>query len=600
MNLSTGGNEPAIIVKDLSFRYADAQRWVLRAISFSVGQGETLLLLGPSGSGKSTLALCLNGLIPQQIEGEMQGEVRVTAPLPPDAGQQPAGAPRLGGGGAEAFVGEVFQDPETQMVMPRVDEEVAFGLENFAVPQAEMPPRIAAALALAGLQDKARAWVDNLSGGQKQRLALAAVLALQPAILVLDEPTANLDPAATRTFFQNLARLKAELGITIVLIEHRLDAVLPLVDRVLALGRDGQVLAQGTPQKVFSGQGAALEAEGVWLPMTCRLTSALRAAGLALDDCPLSLDGLAAELRAARLWSATTPSLPKPDATTEASRSIDARSMAAISIENLSFAYPDSPPVLRDVTMSVERGAFFALVGANGSGKTTLAKHMVGLLRPASGSIMLLGQDTRRQSTGDLARQAGYVFQNPEHQFVTERVADELAYSLRGRWSDDEIARRVQDLLQRFGLQGYADENPFALSQGQKRRLSVATMVALEQPILILDEPTFGQDQQSTAALMGTLQALHAAGTTILFVTHDMQLVAEYASRVAVMDAGQVIFAGAPRELFGRADILQRASLTLPPLADLSQRLGLPPLLTVDEWVEAASAAGRASRSSHA
>jgi energy-coupling factor transport system ATP-binding protein len=249
--------------------------------------------------------------------------------------------------------------------------------------------------------------------------------------------------------------------------------------------------------------------------------------------------------------------------------------------------------VLRDADLSVQRGRFFALVGENGSGKTTLAKHLVGLLRPSGGTISILGRDALRQSKGDLARQVGYVFQNPEHQFVTERVGDELAYSLRGRFTTDEIDRRVHDLLETFGLQGYEDENPFALSQGQKRRLSVATMVALDQPILILDEPTFGQDQQSTAALMGTLQALHEAGVTILFITHDMQLVAEYADAVAVMKDGQVIFEGTPRSLFERADILRQTSLVMPPLAELSRRLGLPPLLTVDDWVEWAEAVTR-------
>jgi len=206
-------------------------------------------------------------------------------------------------------------------------------------------------------------------------------------------------------------------------------------------------------------------------------------------------------------------------------------------------------------------------------------------LRPAQGSISILGKDTRRQSRGDLARQVGYVFQNPEHQFVAEQVRDELAYSLRGRFSEAEIARRVAGLLHTFGLEGYEEANPFSLSQGQKRRLSVATMVALEQPVLVLDEPAFGQDQQSTAALMSTLAGLHDAGVTIVFITHDMQLAAEYADEAAVMCTGELIFRGTPRQLFAHPEIMQRASLILPPLSELSHRLGLPPLLSVEEWV---------------
>ncbi len=709
----------AVAVENLSFRYADSERWVLRDVRLSARAGETLLILGPSGCGKSTLALCLNGLIPHLIEGEMTGSVLVwgappmwstTSPdveiAPPvreessrttattDSSHSTTAAGDDARGGSRrletsystatmdsshstvhtAFVGEVFQDPETQMVMPHVDEEVAFGLEGLGIPPAEMPALISAALKLVGLDDRPRAWVDALSGGQKQRLALAAVLALRPGVLVLDEPTANLDPQATASFYATLARLKADLGITVVLIEHQLDAVLPLVDRIVAMNRQGQVIGQGTPHEVFATYGDELEREGVWLPMTCRLMTALRERGWPVAGCPLTMDEVEASLRdmwstTLRMWSTTSPDVAiapsrqeelarATAATTDSSHSTTAagddiargstrrletsystsattaagddiargstrrletscstsatatsgdgamgitrrressystsaaaessHATAAIDMRDVTFAYPDSPPALRNVSLQIARGRFFAIVGANGSGKTTLAKHLVGLLRPSSGALSVLGQETRRRSPAEMAQQVGYVFQNPEHQFVTERVADELAYSLRGRWPQEEIERRVKELLTTFGLQGYEDENPFALSQGQKRRLSVATMVALDQPILILDEPTFGQDQQSTTALMATIQQLHDAGTTVIFITHDMQLVATYADEVAVMNEGQIIFQGAPRTIFAQPDILQRASLMLPPLAALARRLGLAPLLTVAEWV---------------
>jgi energy-coupling factor transport system ATP-binding protein len=607
----------AITVSDLSFRYADSERWALRNVSLTIGTGDTTLILGPSGCGKSTLALCLNGLIPTVIEGDMTGEVAwpttESSRTAPDTRYPIPDTPR-------PFIGQVFQDPETQVVMPRVDEEVAFGLENMGVPAAEMPARIADALELVGLDDRPRAWVDDLSGGQKQRLALASVLALQPAVIVLDEPSANLDPAATVVFYETLARLKAELGMTIVLIEHRLDAVMPLVDSIVAMNRQGEVIAQGAPHEIFAAHGDELEREGVWLPMTCRLMTALHARGWPVDNCPLTMDEVEASLR--RVGRATSTGVTAPrspqswgvggetqgtdgadarspqswgadgetqgtdgaDARSPQSWGVGGRSTAAIALHNVSFAYPESSPALRDVSLEIAQGRFFAIVGANGSGKTTLAKQLVGLLRPTSGTIAVLGQDTRQRSAGEIAREVGYVFQNPEHQFVTERVADELAYSLRGRWPQDEIERRVKDLLAVFGLEGREDENPFALSQGQKRRLSVATMAALDQPILILDEPTFGQDQQSTTALMSTLQKLHANGTTIIFITHDMQLVAEYADEALVMDAGRMIFQGAPRDLFQQPGVLQQASLVLPPLAELARRLDLPPMLTIEEW----------------
>ena len=566
---------PPIAVEHLRFRYAGAERSVLNDISFNVAEGETVLLLGPSGCGKSTLVLCLNGLIPHEIDGEMAGEVRIWG----------RSTRELQIGELCRQVGEVFQDPETQMVMPRLDEEIAFGLENLAMAPEQMPERITQALAQAGLQDRPRAWVDDLSGGQKQRLALAAALAVQPRILVLDEPTANLDPLATVSFFEALARLKSALGITIVLIEHRLDTVMPIVDRVVALSREGAVLAQGAPAEVFVAHGAALEAEGIWRPAACRLMQALATAGLAVSGCPLTLDEAEAALCAAGAGQHVLPAAT-PDTRQQARPTESDVDAPAVEIHHLSFAYGAGAAALSDVTLRIASGSFFALVGANGSGKTTLAKHLVGLLRPTQGTVAILGKDAHRQSRGDLARQVGYVFQNPEHQFVAERVADELAYSLRGRFLDSEIERRVAGLLRTFGLEGFEGANPFALSQGQKRRLSVATMVALDQPILVLDEPAFGQDQQSTLALMSTLSALNDAGTTVIFITHDMQLAAEYADEVAVMSEGRLIYQGSPRRLFEQAELMQQASLVLPPLAELARRLGLPPLLTVREWVQ--------------
>lgn len=560
----------AIVVDRLRFRYPDMERWVLDEVSLVAQPGETVLLLGPSGSGKSTLALCLNGLIPHLIEGDLQGDVLVW-------GRSTAGQP------VSALcqqVGEVFQDPEAQLVMPRVAEEVAFGLENLALPPETMEARIEPALEQVGLLGRRQEWVEALSGGQKQRLALAAVLALRPSILVLDEPTANLDPRATREFFQTLRELKAGLEVTIILIEHRLEQALPLTDRVVVLNRAGRAVASGTPAEVFERYWGTLEQEGVWLPATCRLALALRHRGWPLAGCPLSV--AEAELALASL-------LPRPPAVNSGDfvpvPAIPENTPPAVAVDDLHYAYPGRLPVLQGVRLRVAPGRFLALVGANGSGKTTLASHLVGLLRPDRGTVRVLGRDTGRQSPRQLAQQVGYVFQNPEHQFVTERVADELAYSLRGRWGEAETERRVQNLLQTFGLAGYAEANPFALSQGQKRRLSVATMVALEQPVLVLDEPTFGQDRHSAAALMGILKSLQAAGTTIVFISHDMQLVAEYANEVAVMVEGQVHFQGSPADLFRQPELLAAAGLDRPPLAELGWRLGRSDLLTVEDWL---------------
>ncbi len=555
-------------VTGLSFRYAASPRWVLRDVDLTAHAGETLLLLGPSGCGKSTLALCLNGLIPAAIAGEMLGEVWVG-----EHSTRAASAAQLC-----QMVGEVFQDPETQLIMPRADEEVAFGLENLAVPAHEMPERIAEALAEVGMLGQRRAWVDALSGGQKQRLALAAVLALRPSVLVLDEPTANLDPAATTAFFETLRRLRTTVGPTIVLIEHRLDTALPLADRVVALDQAGTVMAAGTPQAVFSGHAEALAQQGVWLPAACRLARALAAAGRPLPACPISLAEATSVLGPLLAATPDPPEIPPAEP-------LPAGAENAIEVEEVEFAHAGGPPILRQVNFHLRRGAFCALVGGNGAGKTTLARQLIGLLRPTRGRIRVLGRDVQRLSISELGKQVGYVFQNPEHQFVSERVADELAFSLRGRWGMAETRRRAEQLLHVFGLEDYADANPFALSQGQKRRLSVATMVALEQPILILDEPTFGQDQRTAAALMELLRDLHARGTTILLITHDMELVAEHAQEVAVIWDGWILYHGPTRDLFRRPNLLQQAALGMPPLARLGQWVGHPELVTLRDWI---------------
>ena len=562
--------EYGIRVNALHFRYADSSTAVLNGIAMEIQPGETVLLLGPSGCGKSTFALCLNGLIPDEIPGDFSGEIWIG---PYMTGHTPAMRLRQ-------QVGIVFQDPETQLVMPRVDEEVAFGLENLAIPEEMMRTRVEEALSQVGLAERVRARVETLSGGQKQRLALASVLAMQPAVLILDEPTANLDPAATRSFYRTLQALKHTTKATILLIEHRVDAVLPLVDRVVVLGKEGRVIAAGTPREIYATDGTLPYHAGIWLPSSCHLARALKSVGWPLEGCPLTIEEMEHAIRTVQpslLRSEIAPDTP----TLPVSSGFD----TAISAEGVHFTYPDGTVALRDVHLRVPRGSFFALVGANGSGKTTLAKILVGLLPAQKGTITILGQVLTPRHRFQIARQVGYVFQNPEHQFITERVRDELAYSLDSSLDAEEQRRRIDSLLERFGLREYADFNPFSLSQGQKRRLSIATMVAMEQPILILDEPTFGQDYQSAQEVMSVLHALQQEGTTIFCITHDMQLVADYAHEVAVMAQGRIIFHGTPRALFRRPEVLSQAGLDLPPLAALSARLGLNGLYTVEDWL---------------
>ena len=571
---------PVLEVRGFSCRYPDSGTWVLQDLDFTVNRGETLLILGPSGCGKSTLAISLKGLIPHTIEAEVRGTILV---------EGRAITQETFSGETISHMGVVFQDPETQLVMPRVVEEIAFGLENICVPTDRMEPRIFSALQEVGLEQEKMRYTDTLSRGQMQRLALGAVLVMEPSLLILDEPTANLDPLGSSRFFTTLARLKQERKVTIVLIEHRIDLALPLVDRVLIINSRGKIIADGEPRSVFGKDTSRLEEEGIWLPAAVRIAEELRLSGLSLDSSPLFLKEsekiFGALLKqgpgARRENPLEGSSVPECRVLTctggpVSGKRVETTGMPAIEVKRVGYTYPRGTRALREVTLSIDHGSFLALVGANGSGKTTLARLLCGLLHPQVGSIFLLGREIRRVTRSQLVHTIGYVFQNPEHQFVTEKVYDELAYSLKRHVPDDEVDKRIEGLIRTFALEGYEEANPFSLSQGQKRRLSVATMIALDQPILILDEPTFGQDMVSARALMKLVEHLHKRGITILFITHDMALVLDYAQEVAVMNDGQIIFRGTPAELFQGDKVLASASLAPPFEVRLGRRLGDP------------------------
>lgn len=531
-----------------------------------IGRGESVLLLGPSGSGKSTLALTLNGLIPHIVGGTMEGCVEIA-----EADTRSTTVAEL-----SQRVGIIFQDPESQFVTMSVEDEIAFGLENLQVPAEQMDQRIQEALNRVGIGEFRRRRVDALSGGEKQRLATAAVLAMRPEILVFDEPTANLDPVGTREVFETIARLKESGGYTLIIIEHKLDAVIHLIDRVVALDGNGTVLASGTPREVFNTNATQLLEAGIWMPQTALLAEHLRRRGIGLDPFPVTLDQAEEALR--RLGSTHSGSGLHSEAVEqhpeiEESPDLALENQHSVKVRKLHFSYGRAT-ILKSVNLSVRQGDYLAIVGANGAGKTTLALHLIDALHPPRNCVSHNGVDVTQIPALDLIRQVGYVFQNPEHQFITNSVADEVSFGLRRmELPADEIDTRVGSLLEQFGLAHVSSANPFTLSHGEKRRLSVATMLAVGQKTLILDEPTFGQDLRNSSRLMNTLDELHAAGRTVIIITHDMSLVARHARSCAVMCEGEIIFHGSTQELFSNREVLDRAALAPPPLAELAQRV---------------------------
>ncbi len=546
-------------LRDVAITHLDAARATPSAVSLDVRPGEVVLLLGPSGSGKSTLALALNGLVPHAVPATVEGTVRV-------AGQDAATATVAQ---LALTVGMVFQDPDAQLITGTLLDEVCFGPENLRLPVGVVLSRAEAALRRMGLWERRHESPDVLSGGGRQRLAIACALAMGSPVLVLDEPTANLDPRGVDDVYAALREIVAEGDRALVLVEHNLDAAMGLVERVVVLDGEGCLVADGPVDEVLRARAPELHALGVWLPTATLAALRLRDAGYPFARLPLTPAELREALEAmpAR-GAASVPRSPERDA-----------DMPLLHIEGLRLSRGRTP-VLHGIDLAVAAGEFVAVVGANGAGKTTLIQAIAGVLRPPRRTVRIDGLDVRRAGARTLSRHVGFVFQNPEHQFVTTTVFDEIAHGLRAqRLGDAEVRRRTEDLLTRFGLIDKADVHPFLLSGGQKRRLSVGTALVGGARLLVLDEPTFGQDRARADELLALLDDLREEGTTIVVVTHDMQVVAEHADRLVVVDDGRIAADGPVVDVFSDAALIARSGLRAPPLREAFAGLARHPEL---------------------
>lgn len=557
----TAGALPAIEAEKLTFRYDGQAEPVFRGLSFSVQQGSTALFLGPSGCGKSTLMYCLNRLYPDAVDGTLEGTVKVN-------GRDIAG---LSPGQACREVGIVFQDPDSQFCMTRVDEEVAFGLENLGVPRSMMDERIHRTLEQAGLLDVRNERIHTLSGGMKQKLAAACALAADPRILILDEPTAQLDPWSARMLARWLGQLQRERELTLLLVEHRLDEWIEGVDQCIVLDAEGRRTGEGTPRACFTAHGERFASLGIWMPTVTGLAREIGKSGaLRRGELPIT-EGqfLEAVARPAEVLSQLEERLHTPlppDRTVHAS--------ASLSVRGLTVRI-GSRTVLRRIDLDCRPGELTAIIGKNGSGKTTLLQHLAGIGgKPSAGAALLNGRPIADTPQPEWRRHIGYVFQNPEHQFVTLTVFDEAAFGMRLQRLPEELIReKVHRLLMEIGLDGYEDANPFSLSQGQKRRLSAATMLADEQSWLLLDEPTFGQDARTSEQIMRLLRQRIHCGASVVMVSHDMGLVQQYADRVVLVIDGEIRYDGTPSELWEQHRLLEEGGILPPVLARLRARL---------------------------
>ena len=551
--------EAMIELKDFSFQYKAQSEPTLKNLNLTIYKGEKVLIVGPSGSGKSTIGQCLNGIIPNIYKGTSSGQFLIQ--------------------GKEAFdlsiyekshlVSTVLQDTDGQFIGLSVAEDLAFALENDMVELGTMKERVqswAERLDLMKLLDHRP---QDLSGGQKQRVSLAGVLIDESPILLFDEPLANLDPKSGQDIIDLIDQIHEEQGTTTIIIEHRLEDVLYRpVDRVILINQ-GQVLFNGRPDELL--RTTLLAENGIREPL---YLTTLRQLGQDIDQLE-HLDRLEdIEL------TGVNRSIP------EATFTKTGEAEELLKLEQISFAYQENHPILKNISLSIPKGQRLAIVGKNGAGKSTLAKAICGFIT-TDGQYTSRGEDIKQESVKERAERVGYVLQNPNQMISTNMIFDEVALGLRLRGiSEEDIKERVYQALKTCGLYEFRKWPISALSYGQKKRVTIASILVLGPEILVLDEPTAGQDQRNYTDIMEFLDSLQEKGHTIVMITHDMQLMLDYSDRALVVSDGQILADLSPAELFTHPDILQEANLKETSIFALANRLGMDPLALTQFYMQ--------------
>lgn len=563
---------PLLELRGYSFQYRAQSEPTLHDIDLTVRRGEKIAIVGASGSGKSTLLAVLNGLIPHHHRGTASGTVRV-------AGKDPARVPLVE---TASVVGTVLQDSNSQFVGLTVAEDIAFSLENQQAPREEMPSRIARAAELAGIEDRLDASPQDLSGGQKQRVAIAGVLVDDVEVLLLDEPLANLDPATGRAAVELIDALHRDHGRTVLIVEHRLEDVLHRdVDRIVLMA-DGRIVADRPPDELLAS--GLLEQHGIRPPLH---VAALRHAGAPVTAAQRpsragDIELTPAQIAAVRRW-AEEDAAPKgagsaADGATPAPT--DGAPPPALGLREVRCEIPVGPErsavVLDGITAQVRRGEMIGVLGSNGAGKSTLARVVCGFERLTAGQLRIGGADARGWSLAERGERVGFVLQEPGQMLSRPLVSEEIALGMRARgMPEEEIARRSAEVVAACGLSPFRSWPVSALSHGQKKRVSIAAVLALDPDLLILDEPTAGQDFAHYSEFMTFLRGLHEAGTTVVLITHDMHLALEHTERVLVLSQGRLLADADPAVVLTDPELSAGADLVTTGLYDLARRCGI-------------------------
>ncbi|HFQ5065322.1 TPA: ABC transporter ATP-binding protein [Vibrio vulnificus] len=540
---------------NFSFRYESLDKPTLRNINLRIEKGEKIVIIGPSGSGKSTLGQCLNGLIPHAIKGEVSGSLTIN-------GQETAAF------AMHQFteqVGTVLQDTDSQFVGLSIGEDIAFALENQLTSNIEMYSLVKATAKMVDLEQMLQRSPHDLSGGQKQRVSLAGILVDDVDILLFDEPLAALDPKTGKRTIEIIDELHRKTGKTVVIIEHRLEDVLHRhVDRIILMD-GGEIMADTTPDELLASP--LLVQYGIREPL---YLTALKSAGchLALDDHPSSLS----ELPLANYQHAMADWFHQANTTSN-----HIRSETLLDVRNLTYSYDGEKNALEGVSFNVQRGEFVSILGKNGSGKSTITKLIMGVIEPDDGTMHLNGQDLSELTIFERSQKVGVVMQNPNHMISHHMIFDEVAFGLRNRgWDEQQVNDKVLEVLELCGLSKYRHWPIEALSYGQKKRVTIASILALEPELLILDEPTAGQDYRNYTSMLSFIEKLNRElGITVVIISHDMHLVLEYTTRSIVIADSQLVADAPMTDVFSNPALLDRANLTTTSLYELATRLNI-------------------------
>ncbi|MGK7940483.1 MAG: ABC transporter ATP-binding protein [Crocosphaera sp.] len=556
----------------VSYFYPNSKEPVLRDISLEVYEGEFLGLIGATGAGKTTLCLTLNGIVPQFYGGHFFGYVTVAGL---DTLKQPVSH-------LAAYVGAVFEDPETQLISTSVENEIAFALENLCVEREEIIARIPHVLEAVRLEGTENKHPQELSGGQKQRLAIAAALALQPRLLILDEPTSQLDPIGSMEVFSTVQELNKELGVTIVMVSHAAEEMAEFSHRLIVLS-EGEVIATGKPQEIYS-EIELLERHYLRPPQVAKTFYDMKQRGLNIANIPVTLE---AGIKGLKQLTNLTNIIQKIDV-----ESVRENKNPLLSTNHLTHIYENGTEALQNISLNIYEGEYCLIIGQNGAGKSTLVKHFLNLLQPTKGTVKIRDKDTKILTVSDLAKSIGYVGQNPDNQIFSMTVEEEVTFALNNVGYDKKtIEKKVTQTLEEMGLLHHRNDHPLSLPKGDRARIIIAAILAMEPDIIIFDEPTTGQDYKGSRAILEVSRQLHKMGKTIIVITHHLYLMPDYAERVIIMGKGTLLLDAPIREAYHQTDLLKSTYLTPPQAVLLSQSVSQLnnenyPLLTPNELAE--------------